>query len=157
MTGQPLPAPAAVLETCLYAADLDDCARFYGDVLGLDAFSREAGRHVFFRCGSAMFLLFDPERTGGGGGVPSHGGMAGGHVAFAVPAERIGQWRERLANAGIEIEQEIEWPGGGVSLYVRDPAGNSVELASPTIWRIPEDELFGPPAARGRRGSISGA
>jgi hypothetical protein len=34
----------------------------------------------------------------------------------------------------VPIEREIEWDEGGTSIYVRDPAGNSVELAPPTIW-----------------------
>ncbi|MDQ3546548.1 MAG: glyoxalase/bleomycin resistance/extradiol dioxygenase family protein, partial [Verrucomicrobiota bacterium] len=44
-------------------------------------------------------------------------------------------WRERLQEAGVAIESEVEWPEGGRSLYFRDPAGNSVELAPPTLWR----------------------
>jgi catechol 2,3-dioxygenase-like lactoylglutathione lyase family enzyme len=38
--------------------------------------------------------------------------------------------------AGISIEAEIRWPRGGASVYVRDPAGNSVELAPARIWGI---------------------
>jgi catechol 2,3-dioxygenase-like lactoylglutathione lyase family enzyme len=51
----------------------------------------------------------------------------------------LGAWRDTLAAAGVAIEAEISWPQGGHhSLYVRDPAGNSVELASPTLWGLPE-------------------
>jgi hypothetical protein len=35
---------------------------------------------------------------------------------------------------GVEVEREIGWPDGSRSLYVRDPAGNSVELAPPSLW-----------------------
>jgi catechol 2,3-dioxygenase-like lactoylglutathione lyase family enzyme len=35
---------------------------------------------------------------------------------------------------GIEIEADFRWPNGARSLYFRDPAGNSVELADPAIW-----------------------
>ena len=42
-----------------------------------------------------------------------------------------------LEGAGIAIEADFEWPGGGRSLYVRDPAGNSVEFAEPRIWKLP--------------------
>ena len=38
------------------------------------------------------------------------------------------------AKGGVPIEAEIAWPQGGHSLYVRDPASNSVELATPSIW-----------------------
>jgi len=40
----------------------------------------------------------------------------------------------RLDAARIAIEADFEWPGGGRSVYVRDPAGNSVEFAEARIW-----------------------
>ena len=132
----------AVLETCLNASDLVAAEHFYGDVLGLEVFAREAGRHVFLRCGDAMLLVFDPARTieaaGAVGGVPvpRHGAVGAGHVCFRVPEGELATWRERLAAAGIPVEAELHWPRGGTSLYVRDPAGNSVELAPARIWGI---------------------
>jgi catechol 2,3-dioxygenase-like lactoylglutathione lyase family enzyme len=133
----------AVLETCLYASDLDAAERFYADVIGLELYSREPGRHAFFRCGAAMFLVFDPGRTSNPGVptpgsvvVPPHGAFGPGHVAFRVDETTLPAWRASLASAGIMIEAEVEWPRGGRSIYIRDPAGNSVELASPAIWRL---------------------
>jgi catechol 2,3-dioxygenase-like lactoylglutathione lyase family enzyme len=35
---------------------------------------------------------------------------------------------------GIAVEAEVTWPGGGRSLYFRDPAGNSLEIAEARIW-----------------------
>jgi len=32
------------------------------------------------------------------------------------------------------VEKEINWEDGGTSIYFRDPAGNSVELAPATLW-----------------------
>ncbi|MCI0436885.1 MAG: VOC family protein [Gemmatimonadetes bacterium] len=128
-----------VLETCVYAADLDAAERFYAGVLGLELFARAPGRHVFFRCGPAMFLVFDAARTASPeAGVPSHGASGPGHVCFAVADAAIDAWRSQLEAAGIAIEFETSWPRGGRSLYVRDPAGNSVEIASPRIWGLPE-------------------
>ena len=73
-----------VLETCLYVDDLDKARRFYSEVLGLEAFAEVSGRHVFFRCGDAVFLLFDPEQTERRSGeVPPHGARGPGHVAQA--------------------------------------------------------------------------
>jgi catechol 2,3-dioxygenase-like lactoylglutathione lyase family enzyme len=133
---------AGVLETCLYARDLDAAGRFYAEVLGLREIARAEGRHVFFACGAGVLLLFNPDVTGttpgvvGGVPVPAHGAVGPGHVAFAVAEEAIPAWRERLAGHGVAIEAEIAWPRGGRSLYVRDPAGNSVELAPRRIWGI---------------------
>ena len=131
-----------VLETCLYASDLDAAERFYSGVLELTVVARAAERHVFFRCGAAMLLVFDPERTAASAGqvngtpVPAHGARGAGHVCFRIAADELDAWRERFARADVAIEAEITWPRGGSSLYVRDPAGNSVELAPASIWSI---------------------
>lgn len=133
-----------VLETCLYAHDLGAAEDFYARVFELEAMSRVAERHVFFRCGPGMLLIFNPDQTSTPsqpstqGAVPPHGAVGPGHVAFAVPDAAIDRWRERLTGLGVEIEAEVSWPRGGRSLYVRDPAGNSVELATPRIWGLPE-------------------
>ena len=129
-----------VLEACLYATDLDAAERFYVDVLGLERYSAMPGRHVFFRCGAGMFLVFNPTRTSGepsvvgGALVPAHGASGPGHVAFAVPDADIPTWRVRLEAAGVAIESEVAWPRGGRSLYIRDPDGNCIEFASPKLW-----------------------
>src|SRR5689334_7937894 len=63
-----------ILETCLYVDDLDAAERFYTDVLGLERFARAEGRHVFFRSGESVFLLFNPAATlQPSGEVPTHG------------------------------------------------------------------------------------
>jgi catechol 2,3-dioxygenase-like lactoylglutathione lyase family enzyme len=131
--------PLDILEACLYADDLAAAERFYSGVLALEVISREEGRHVFFRAGGRVFLVFDPARTrAGGSGVPPHGATGAGHVCFAVPEAEMPAWRARLEAEGVAVEREVEWPRGGRSLYVRDPAGNSVELGTPRIWGIEE-------------------
>ena len=129
-----MPRIERVLETCLYAEDLGAAADFYEGVLGLAVFSRVEGRHVFFRIGEAMFLIFRPQATAVTTEVPSHGAHGPGHVAFAATSAELDGWRRRLQERGVAIEREVEWPRGGRSLYLRDPAGNSVELATPDIW-----------------------
>ena len=127
------PTPAFVLETGLYARDLDAAERFYHDVLGLDVLLREAGRHVFFRCGTGTVLVFKPGATQMSDTVP-HGSVGAGHVAFAVEANQLGAWGRHFADHGIAVEHEEDWGKRERSLYVRDPAGNSVELATSTLW-----------------------
>jgi catechol 2,3-dioxygenase-like lactoylglutathione lyase family enzyme len=129
-----------VLETSLYVGDLAAAERFYAGVLGLTRHSRQAGRHVFFRCGRQMLLLFDPAASRHEGGeLPPHGADGPGHAALAVAAADLDAWRLRLRERGVAIEREIDWPGGGRSLYFRDPAGNSLELATPSLWGIGEE------------------
>jgi catechol 2,3-dioxygenase-like lactoylglutathione lyase family enzyme len=124
-----------VLETSLYVDDLETATVFYAEVLGLLAFSQAGGRHSFFRCGDGVVLLFNPRATQEEGGqVPPHGAHGPGHVAFAIQASDIPGWRDHLRVHNVEVEREVTWPGGGQSIYFRDPAGNSVELATPQIW-----------------------
>lgn len=123
-----------VLETCLYAEDLDAAERFYADVLGLEVIGRVAGRHVFFRCGAGVFLVFNPAATNHGGDLPPHGATGAGHVAFVLEPDQLDAWRGQLATHGVAVELDYHWPNGGRSLYFRDPAGNSVELATRRVW-----------------------
>jgi catechol 2,3-dioxygenase-like lactoylglutathione lyase family enzyme len=69
--------------------------------------------------------------------VPAHGSSGEGHLAFAVLASELQPWRDHLARHGIQIETEVEWESGGLSIYFRDPSGNSLELAPGHLWGMP--------------------
>lgn len=129
------PPLEGVHEAALYCPDLEAGERFWRR-LGLPLVGRAEGRHVFFRVGRDMLLLFDASTTSrSGGSVPPHGATGSGHVALSVPdAASLEAWRRRLAAAGVAVEAETEWPAGGRSLYFRDPAGNSVELITRGSW-----------------------
>lgn len=131
-------APRRILETVLYARDLEAAEAFYAGVLGLRVHARAPGRFVFFRLREQMLLVFDPEASRANRDVPPHGCSGPGHVCFAVTEAELDAWRAHLQSHGIAVEHEHRWPRGGRSLYVRDPAGNSVEFASPRIWGLPE-------------------
>jgi catechol 2,3-dioxygenase-like lactoylglutathione lyase family enzyme len=131
----------SILETVLYAHDLAAIEDFYRRVLGLEPFAVVPGRHVFYRCGNQMLLIFNPDATQkppapGALPVPPHGMEGPGHVCFGVTADGLAQWRAKLADLGIVIEADFEWPRGGRSIYFRDPAGNCLEFAEPRIWGI---------------------
>ena len=125
-----------VYETVVYGNDLQAMAGFYADVLGLRLVAGPGELAAAFRLPSgAMFLVFDPSASGAPGrDVPSHGATGSGHVAFAVGQGQLEGWRALLDELGIEIEREVTWDQGGRSLYVRDPAGNSVELTEDDLW-----------------------
>ena len=130
-----------ILETALYARDLDAAERFYRDVLGLEVITRVHDRHVFFRCGGGVLLIFNPEETVKPPSpealpVPPHGATGAGHACFRLAREKFAAVIARLEAAGIAIESDFEWPKGGRSIYFRDPAGNSLECAEKCIWDI---------------------
>lgn len=133
---------AAILEAALYVSDLGQAEQFYSGVLGLEVIARAEGRHVFFRCGKGVVLLFNanatevPPAADARLPVPPHGARGPGHLCFAANAEEIGAWKQKLVAKGVAIEADFEWPNGGRSIYFRDPSGNSLEFAEPRIWKF---------------------
>jgi len=134
--------PSRILESALYVTDLDAAETFYAGVIGLERLGKVDGRHVFFRCGEGVLLLFNAEATkippkpDAKLPVPPHGTVGQGHLCFAGTADEISDWKARLLDKGTTIEADFEWPQGGRSIYFRDPSGNSIEIAEPRIWGV---------------------
>lgn len=134
--------PSAILESALYVTDLDTAERFYGETLGLAQIGKVSGRHVFFRCGKGVLLLFNaaatrvPPQSDAKLPVPPHGTAGEGHLCFSATAEEIDRWKAHLQTNGVAIEADFRWPQGGRSIYFRDPSGNSIEFAEPRIWGL---------------------
>ncbi|KFE35835.1 VOC family protein [Thioclava atlantica] len=137
----PAPPSAGVLEAAVYVEDLDATERFYSGVLGLERITRVEGRHVFFRCGESVILAFiaaatrRPPAQDAALPVPPHGAVGPGHVCLAADGNDLDEWERHLKNSGVDIEADFKWPNGARSIYLRDPAGNSVEIADRTLWR----------------------
>jgi catechol 2,3-dioxygenase-like lactoylglutathione lyase family enzyme len=130
-----------VIETCLYVDDLDRAARFYEQVLGLAALTSDARFRAYDVGGQSVLLLFHRGSTLDtvrmpGGTIPPHDGHGPLHMAFAVAADALSQWEQRLAEQGIAIEGRTTWSRGGHSVYFRDPDGHLLELATPGLWAI---------------------
>lgn len=128
-----------ILETPLYVEDTERSARFYERVLGLRRMA-SGERLVPMDAGSgSVLLLFHRGETDAGtrvegGWIPPHDGSGRTHFAFAIESDSVDAWRTRFEAEGVEIESEVRWGRGGISLYFRDPDGHSVELASPGVW-----------------------
>jgi catechol 2,3-dioxygenase-like lactoylglutathione lyase family enzyme len=134
-----------LLETALYVEDLDRACEFYRRVLGLGPTviaNSDSPNRVFRPLhipGGQVLLLFAKGSTATasvlpGGAIPPHDGNGHLHLAFAIAADELEAWRERLQSHGVAIEGEVKWPRGGTSLYFRDPDGHLVELATPGLW-----------------------
>ena len=134
-----------VYETVLYAADVAATARFYAETLGLQLIEGPTDLSAAFRLeDGSMLLIFDPIRSSmPGRPVPSHGATGAGHVAFAIEPGRMGTMADELRRQGVDVEREVTWDEGGRSVYVRDPAGNSVELIDGEAWRPTAREASG--------------
>jgi len=131
------PAPVSgVYETVLYAADVDAASAFYTEIAGLREIDKPNAHSAAFRLpDGGLLLIFDPGPSAEEGRyVPSHGAVGEGHVAFRVHAGALDRLKARLEAMRVAVEREIAWPLGGRSVYVRDPAGNSVEFVEGEIW-----------------------
>jgi catechol 2,3-dioxygenase-like lactoylglutathione lyase family enzyme len=130
-----------VIETCLYVDDLDRAGRFYEQVLGLTGLTRDARFRAYDVGGQSVLLLFQRGATletvhMPGGTIPPHDGHGPLHMAFAIAADALPDWEQRLRERGIEIEGRTDWSRGGHSIYFRDPDGHLLELATPGLWAI---------------------
>lgn len=133
------PAVEGVLETSLYARDLERTAAFYRDLFGFRALVDSPRLVAFEIAERSVLLVFQAGATErdvveAGGVIPGHDGHGRLHLAFSIKADDLAAWRERLAERGVEIVGEFRWPRGGTSLYMRDPDGALVELATPGLW-----------------------
>ena len=134
-----MPKLDRVLETALYVDDLERAARFYEQVLELPVLTSDARFRAYDVGGNNVLLLFQRGATLEtvhlpGGTIPPHDGHGPLHVAFAIAAEALPIWEDRLESRNIEIEGRTEWPRGGRSIYFRDPDGHLLELATPGLW-----------------------
>lgn len=120
----------------IVAHDLEASLRFYVDELGLVpvATPNFGFPVVWLAAGECQIHLF--ERPGE---PPSHA-----HFGLEIP-EFMSVYR-RMKELGALDHTSFgnamyELPDGGIQMYVRDPAGNLVELDHPDASTIPQDEV----------------
>jgi glyoxylase I family protein len=120
----------------LIARDLDATTAFYRDVLGLALVDRTANeddpdaRHFWFgdaagTAGSLLSFLEYPDMAEGSVGVGSTH-----HLALAVDSgEELDAWRDYLRGLDVQTTDVFQ-RGRFRSLYLRDPDGHIIELAT---------------------------
>src|SRR4030095_9962405 len=101
-------------EIAFEVQDLERSIAFYRDVVGLSLLSR-GPQQAWFRLGAQRLPLFAQERSG-----------SGQHFAFLIPPERAEDARRALVAHG--FPEETMQQDDGLSVYVRDPDGNKIEL-----------------------------
>ena len=130
-----------IIETCIYASNLEEMKNFYINYLGLEFVSEEKGRSVFLKAGKSMLLIFNPTDTLNNTTdklFPIHGAMTPPsiiHFALEIQKEDYEKWKYILLDNKIRIEKEIELRNSR-SLYFRDPTGNLVEFITNNAWPV---------------------
>ena len=118
------------------ARDLAASVHFYVDELGLEPLpTPDFGFPVaWLRAGGGQVHLFERPGT-----PPSHAHF-GLEITEFMPVYR--RMKELGALDHVTFDNAMyELPGGGIQMYVRDPAGNLVELDHPDASTIPRDEV----------------
>jgi catechol 2,3-dioxygenase-like lactoylglutathione lyase family enzyme len=120
----------------LIARDLDATTAFYRDVLGLALVDQTANeddpdaRHFWFgdadgAAGTLISFLEYPDMADGSVGVGSTH-----HLALAVESlEELDAWRDYLRGQDVQTTDVFQ-RGRFRSLYLRDPDGHILELAT---------------------------
>jgi catechol 2,3-dioxygenase-like lactoylglutathione lyase family enzyme len=134
------PPLTGVLETALYVAELERSADFYQRLLGARVLLAEGDRmRALDVAGRQVLLLFRVGASDGanpvpGGVVPPHDAHGRMHVCFAIPADALDAWEAHLEGMGVAVESRVHAERGATCLYLRDPDGHLVELATPGLW-----------------------
>jgi catechol 2,3-dioxygenase-like lactoylglutathione lyase family enzyme len=134
-----MPPLSGILETALYVEDLGASVRFFQALLSLEVLEQDDRFCALDVAGRQVLLLFQrgaslQSTPTSGGSIPSHDGSGPVHLAFAIPAVSLPEWKQRLDELKIRVESSVNWPRGGTSLFFRDPDGHLFELATPGLW-----------------------
>jgi glyoxylase I family protein len=127
----------------LRVRDIDAMRRFYCEVLGAThvAFRPEYGMS-HLKAGASMIDLItvDGKLGSAGGAAPGREGRNLDHLCLRVEPFDQEAIVAHLTSHGVqvgEIRRRYGAEGNGVSIYVSDPEGNTVELKGPSDGQPP--------------------
>ena len=129
----------------LRVRNIDAMRTFYCDVLGAEHVAyRPAFGMSHLRVGESMIDLVEVEGPSGkrGGAAPGAGGLNLDHFCLRVePFDREAIVAHlKLCKVAVgDIRNRYGAEGNGVSIYLTDPEGNTVELKGPSDGKPPPD------------------
>jgi catechol 2,3-dioxygenase-like lactoylglutathione lyase family enzyme len=130
-----------ILETALYVDDLQRSLDFYQTTFGFETLLCDERMRALSVAQYQVLLLFKKgaslqETPVPGGVIPPHDSNGTQHLAFSIDESDVESWEQTFESLNITIESRVQAPRGGRSLYIRDPDGHLVELATPGIWPV---------------------
>ncbi len=118
---------------------MDRAIAFYRDVLGCaPGYSYPALGMEQVWAGSALIVLWDTTHPGAAAALPPvAGGRNVDHVCIATSPFDPAVMRDHLTRHGVPILREATHGGArgmGLSFYISDPFGNTLEVKGPAIY-----------------------
>lgn len=106
----------------LLVPNLEECERFYVDVLGMEVLHRAHEDLVYLTCGNDNLSL-------GRAHVPPEGEQAVDHYGFIVDSvEELDAWYAYFKHCGVTLlDRPFDHGDGARSFHLLDPAGNTIQ------------------------------
>lgn len=123
MTTRPSP-PNGLRHLALKVTNLEECERFYVDVIGMTVQRRANENLVYLTLGNDNLSL---GRSRGAGGYAAAGTLD--HFGFIVDSKaELQAWHDYMKTAGVTLlDQPHDHSDGARSFHCKDPAGNVVQ------------------------------
>ncbi len=123
MTTRPSP-PNGLRHLALKVANLEECERFYVDVIGMTVLRRASENLVYLTLGNDNLSLGRARD-----GAPDAAAGTLDHFGFVVDSKaELQAWYDYMAAEGVPLlDEPHDHSDGARSFHVRDPAGNVVQ------------------------------
>ena len=123
MTTRPSP-PNGLRHLALKAANLEECERFYVEIIGMTVLRRASDNLVYLTLGNDNLSLGRALD-----GAPDAAAGTMDHFGFIVDSkEELQAWFDYMKEVGADLlDKPHDHSDGARSFHVRDPAGNVVQ------------------------------
>lgn len=119
------PATGGMRHVALYCRALEQCERFYCDLLGMTVEWRPDPDNIYLCSGNDNLALHRAPS-----GFDPNGSQRLDHIGFVLRApEHVDQWHAFLAAHGVAMKSSPKTHRDGArSFYCQDPDGNTVQM-----------------------------
>ncbi|MDE0726525.1 MAG: VOC family protein [Alphaproteobacteria bacterium] len=116
------PAFRGIRHIAFKVANLEECEKFYIDVMGMELLYRANDNLVYLTCGNDNLSLARAD------GAPKDGGVFD-HYGFIVESKAtLDAWHDYFKSIDVPVlDQPHDHADGARSFHLKDPAGNVIQ------------------------------
>ena len=102
--------------------NMEECEKFYTDVMGMKLLNRANDNLVYLTCGNDNLSLARSDSEPNDGGVFDHYGF------IVESKESVDAWHDYFKSINVPvIDQRHDHADGARSFHIKDPAGNIIQ------------------------------